>query len=71
MSSTFQATQRADIFTGLGKRPDFTPFHQLDLQTGITAKTWFKRTKPVSGNESCIYKPLKKLNQNKSPNALP
>ncbi len=35
MSSTFQAVHRADNFTGIGKRPDFTPAHQLVLPIAV------------------------------------
>ena len=35
MSSTRHAVVRGPSFTGLGNRPDFTPDHQVDLQTGI------------------------------------
>jgi len=62
MSSAFQATQRADSFIGLGKRPDFTPSHQHVLPSGITIKTCVNRTKPVSGIISCPIKvPIEKI----------
>jgi hypothetical protein len=34
MSETRQAEQRIDSFTGFGKRPSFTPFHQVDFDMG-------------------------------------
>jgi hypothetical protein len=37
MASTRQAVQRSDNFTGLGKRPAFTPAHQVDFETGMIA----------------------------------
>ena len=37
MASTFQAVQRAEIFTAGGYLPDLTPAHHVDLLTGITA----------------------------------
>lgn len=38
ISSTRQAVMRGPSFrTGLGYRPDFTPAHQVDLQTGTKA----------------------------------
>src|SRR5690606_920884 len=36
ISSTRQAVTRGPSFTGLGKRPDFTPAHHVDLRTGIS-----------------------------------
>ena len=53
MSSTRHAVIRAPSFTGLGKRPSFTPAHQVDLLTGIGplgAIIDGRRTKPVVGN---------------------
>jgi hypothetical protein len=35
MSSTRHTVMRGPSFTGLGKRPDLTPAHQVDLLTGI------------------------------------
>src|SRR5262249_15317829 len=59
ISSTRQAVIRGPSFTGLGKRPDLTPSHQVDLPTGMTAgiggsalgspMIWGRRRKPVSG----------------------
>ena len=52
MSSTFQAVVRGPSFTGLGKRPDFTPAHHVDRPTGIGprgAKIEASRTKPAGG----------------------
>ena len=43
---------REPSFNGCGKRPDFTPAHQVDLLTGIGprgAKIKESRTNPVSG----------------------
>jgi len=57
MSSARQAVHRADNLTGFGKRPDFTPSHQLVLPRGITLNTCGNRTNPVSGI-SCISKSL-------------
>ena len=53
MSSARQAVHRADNFTGFGKRPAFTPSHQLVLPRGITVNTCVNRKNPVSGI-SCI-----------------
>jgi len=39
MSSTRQAVVLGPSLTGLGKRPDFTPAHHVDLPTGMTAGT--------------------------------
>jgi hypothetical protein len=35
ISSALQAVMRGPNFTGWGKRPDFTPAHQVDLLTGM------------------------------------
>ena len=63
ISSTRQAVTRGPNFTGLGKRPVFTPFHQQDFFTGIiggiggsafgSPMICGNLTKPVSGSE-CI-----------------
>src|ERR1700674_680937 len=53
MSAARQAVHLADSFTGLGKRPDFTPSHQQVLPRGITLNTCGRRKNPVSGI-SCI-----------------
>jgi hypothetical protein len=37
ISSTRQAVMRGLSLTDLGKRPDFTPAHQVDLLTGMIA----------------------------------
>ena len=53
MSSTRQAVVRGPSLTGWGKRPDFTPAHHVDFETGIGprgARIDTRRTKPVSGN---------------------
>ncbi len=45
---------RGPSLTGLGKRPDLTPAHQVDLATGMGpsgAIMDFNRTKPVVGKE--------------------
>ena len=61
MSSTRQTVVRGPSFRGLGKRPDFTPCHQVDLETGIGptgASIWERRTNPVWGKLSrCIAVP--------------
>lgn len=49
MVATGQAEQRADSFTGAGKRPSRTPSHQVVSETGISSRTFGSRTKPVSG----------------------
>jgi hypothetical protein len=36
-------------FTGLGKRPDLTPSHHVDFETGIKVRMVLSRTNPVSG----------------------
>jgi hypothetical protein len=54
MSSARHAVQRLEIFTGLGKRPVFTPSHQHVLPMGITDKTSANRTNPISGIVNCI-----------------
>jgi hypothetical protein len=53
MSSARQAVHRADNLIGFGKRPDFTPFHQDVLPSGINVNTCANLKKPVSGI-SCI-----------------
>jgi hypothetical protein len=60
ISSTRQAVILGPSLTGLGKRPDLIPAHQVDLLTGMTAgiggfalglpRIWGSRTYPVSGN---------------------
>ena len=68
IASTFQAVVWGPSFTGFGYRPDFTPFHQDDLLTGIIAGIGgvdlaspiicVRRMKPVSGREfiaDCSY----------------
>lgn len=57
MSATRHAVVRGPSFTGLGKRPDFTPAHHVDLLTGMGpagAKMLDIRRKPelVPGMES-------------------
>jgi len=59
MSSTRHTVMRGPSFTGLGKRPDLTPAHQVLFDTGIMAGIGGQlvespmilgnRTKPVSG----------------------
>ena len=61
MSSTRHAVTRGPSFTGLGKRPDFTPSHQVRQETGKMGGTGgvasrspmmvLSRTKPVEGNK--------------------
>lgn len=54
MSLTLHAVVRGPSFIGLGKRPDLTPAHQVDLETGIGPlgpKIEDTRTNPSSGNE--------------------
>ena len=73
ISSTRQAVVRGPSFTGLGKRPDFTPAHQVLFETGMIAGIgglFFalpimcdNLTKPVSGKVfdvvvDFIYSPL-------------
>jgi hypothetical protein len=51
MSSTRQAVLRGPSLTGFGKRPDFTPAHQVDLETGIGpfgARIDRRRIKPAT-----------------------
>jgi hypothetical protein len=57
MSSTFHAVVRGPSFTGLGKRPDLTPAHQVDRPTGIGpagARIAASRTNPVFGRSSLL-----------------
>ena len=52
MSSARQTVVLGPSLLGLGKRPSFTPCHQVDLDTGIGPcgyKMLDKRTKPVLG----------------------
>src|SRR5258706_1429488 len=57
MSSARQTAIRGPSFNGLGKRPDLTPSHQVDLLTGIGpfgARMDANLTKPLAGNsKSC------------------
>src|SRR5262249_52935493 len=53
ISSTRHAVTRGPILIGFGKRPDFTPAHQVDLLTGMGprgARMARKRTNPVRGS---------------------
>lgn len=53
MSSTRQALVRGPSLTGFGKRPEATPDHQLDRETGMNPSgpmIDLSRTKPVSGS---------------------
>src|SRR5215510_7547804 len=50
MSSALHAVVRGPSFTLEGKRPSRTPFHQVDFDTGKTARTWGRRTNPVAGS---------------------
>ena len=53
MSSTRQTVIRGPSFADFGKRPVFTPAHQVDLLTGMGppgAKIDERRRKPVSGS---------------------
>jgi hypothetical protein len=57
MSSTFQTVVRGPSLTGLGKRPVFTPCHQVERPTGIGpsgARIEVRRTKPSFGKECVI-----------------
>ncbi len=61
MSSTRQAVIRGLSLTGLGKRPDLTPSHQVDLLTGIGplgAMMDGSRTKPVDGSSYVLAIPV-------------
>lgn len=59
MSSTRQAVVRSDSLTPAGKRPDLTPSHHVDFETGNIAgiggfvlglpMIWESRMNPVSG----------------------
>lgn len=54
MSSTRQAVIPLPSFTGAGKRPDFTPAHQVDFATGMGPsgpRMTASRTKPSFGSE--------------------
>lgn len=65
MSPTLQQAVRGPSFTGAGKRPERTPAHQVDLQTGINAgiggtalgfpMICGRRRKPVSGSWFIVY----------------
>lgn len=60
MSSTRHAVIRGPSLVGFGNRPVLTPFHHVDLLTGMTAgiggsvfgfpMIWGSRRYPVSGN---------------------
>jgi hypothetical protein len=53
ISSTRQAVIRGPSLTGLGNRPDLTPAHQVDLQTGMGPRGAMirgRRTRPVFGS---------------------
>ena len=60
MSAAVHTVTRSDNLIGFGNRPDLTPAHQVERETGITAATggvafglpniWANRTKPVSGS---------------------
>jgi len=62
MSSTRQTVVRAVRWTGAGNLFSFTPFHQVDFETGIIGgmggvafglpMIWVSRTSPVSGNDA-------------------
>lgn len=68
MSSTRQQVVRLPNFTGLGKRPDLTPDHHDDLQTGMIGGVGgialrlpmicFRRRNPVSGNDDAEVAPV-------------
>ena len=49
MDSACHAVVRGPNFTLFGYRPDFTPAHQVLLETGYTARICGRRTKPVVG----------------------
>src|SRR4051794_15999882 len=55
MSSTFQAVQRSESFTGLGYFPDFTPAQNAERLIGKIVSTWGRRRKPVSANDLLIF----------------
>src|SRR5262245_42942919 len=58
MSETFQAVTRGPSFTGRGKRPVFTPDHQVDFEMGsgpLGAKIEESRTNPVSGRPMLFF----------------
>ena len=53
ISSTLQTVVLGPSFRGFGKRPSFTPAHQVDLETGMGptgAHICLTRTRPVVGN---------------------
>ena len=57
MSSTRQAVIPLPSFTGAGKRPDFTPAHQVDFATGMGPagpRMTASRTKPSFGSERVL-----------------
>jgi hypothetical protein len=54
MSSTRHAVIPLPSFAGAGNRPDFTPAHQVDFETGMGPagpRTTDSRTKPSAGSE--------------------
>jgi hypothetical protein len=51
MSTQRHAVVCGPSFTLFGYRPDFTPAHQVLLETGYTARICGRRTKPVVGKE--------------------
>lgn len=72
MSSARHAVIRGPSFTGLGYRPDLTPDHQVDFETGtgpFGARISDRRTKPVCGNEklSCMVFPNLRCAQHAQP----
>jgi hypothetical protein len=46
-----QAVVRGPSLTGVGKRPDLTPDHQLLFETGMSSRMSLSRTNPSSGND--------------------
>jgi hypothetical protein len=54
MSSAFQAVVLSPSLTGFGKRPSFTPSHQLLLPIGKILRIAGSRRNPVSGREFWI-----------------
>ena len=63
MSLRFHAVVRGDNLTGWGYRPDRTPAHQVDFETGISANTCGSRMKYDFVFVSSVFMviPLEKL----------
>lgn len=60
MSSTLHAVVRSVSFTGFGKRPVLTPFHHVDLLTGMYSNTVGSLRNPLCGILSgSIHAPYK------------